>query len=117
NVRNEQVKRERVGNTLWCRRFNYGIAAGAEFQRFNPALSEMKVDKQQNVRWDPPGNILIVIRYVKADTDAEQMTSVFAGNMLTPVSEKVTRMFWSVSRTFALSSDKMDAAMTAAAKL
>jgi vanillate O-demethylase monooxygenase subunit len=117
NVSREQVKRERIGNTLWCRRFNYNIDAGADFQRFNPALQKIKVDKQQNVRWDPPGNILIVIRYVEAGTESDHFTSVYAGNMLTPVSDRKTRFFWSVSRTFSLESEQLDKAMTASAEL
>jgi vanillate O-demethylase monooxygenase subunit len=117
NVAKEQVKRERTGNTLWCRRFNYGIQAGADFQRFNPRLKEMRVDKQQNVRWDPPGNVLIVIRYVEAGTESAHLTSVYAGNMLTPVSSTKTRFFWSVSRNFSLDSQVLDDAMTAAAEL
>lgn len=117
NVAKEQVKRERVGNTLWCRRLNFGIAAGADFQRFNPALQTIKVDKQQNVRWDPPCHILIVIQYVEADTKDKHFTSIYAGNMLTPVEERKTRFFWSVTRTFSLASEELDKAMTAAAEL
>jgi vanillate O-demethylase monooxygenase subunit len=117
NVVKEQVKRERIGNTLWCRRLNYSIEAGADFQRFNPALQTIKVDKQQNVRWDPPCHILIVIRYVEADTESNHFTSIFAGNMLTPVGERKTRFFWSVTRTFSLQSVELDKAMTAAAEL
>lgn len=117
NVAKERVERERVGNTLWCRRFNYGIEAGAEFRRFNPELAKIKVDKQQHVRWQPPGNILITIRYVEADTTDRHCTMVFAGNMLTPISPLKTRFFWSVTRNFALGSDAMDKAMTAAAEL
>ncbi|NJM90751.1 MAG: aromatic ring-hydroxylating dioxygenase subunit alpha [Myxococcales bacterium] len=117
NVRNEQVKRERVGNTLWCRRFNYDIAAGADFQRFNPALQTVKVDKQQNVRWDPPGNIMIIIRYVQAGTESTHYTSISAGNILTPIGPTKTRFYWSVSRTFGLDSEHLDRAMTASAEL
>jgi phenylpropionate dioxygenase-like ring-hydroxylating dioxygenase large terminal subunit len=117
NVVREQVKRERVGNTLWCKRFNYGIEAGADFQRFNPVLQKIKVDKQQNVRWDPPCHILIVIRYVQADTENDHLTGIFAGNMLTPVSAKKTRFFWSVTRNFSLQSEPLDKAMNAAAEL
>lgn len=117
NVAKEQVKRERVGNTLWCRRFNFGITAGADFQGFNPALQKVKVDKQQNVRWDPPCHILIVIRYVEENTEDKHFTSIYAGNMLTPVSDKQTRFFWSVTRTFGLERDDLDKAMYAAAEL
>jgi phenylpropionate dioxygenase-like ring-hydroxylating dioxygenase large terminal subunit len=117
NVAKEQVKRERVGNTLWCRRFNNGITAGADFQRFNPALQAVQVDKQQNVRWDPPCHILIVIRYVEAGTEDKHFTSIYAGNMLTPVEEHKTRFFWSVTRTFSLESEELDKAMNAAAEL
>jgi len=117
NVTREQVKRERIGNTLWCKRFNYGIEAGADFQRFNPVLQKIKVDKQQNVRWDPPCHILIVIRYVQAGTENDHLTGISAGNMLTPVSEKKTRFFWSVTRNFLLGSEQIDKAMNAAAEL
>lgn len=120
NVAREIVKRERVGNTLWCRRFNYGIDAGADFQRFNPALATFKVDKQQNVRWDPPGNILITIRYVQENTELDHYTTIFAGNMLVPVAEKKTRFFWSVTRNFGREGERalmLDRAMTAAADL
>ncbi len=117
NVRNERVVRERIGNTLWCKRFNDGIEAGSDFQRFNPALVGIKVDKQQNVRWDPPGYIVIIIRYVQADTEDTHYTSIFAGNLLTPISETRTRMFWSVSRTFGLQIEALDHAMRASAEL
>ncbi|MFL6714162.1 MAG: Rieske 2Fe-2S domain-containing protein [Sulfurifustis sp.] len=117
NVSKEQVKRERIGNTLWCKRFNYNITAGADFQRFNPTLQKIKVDKQQNVRWDPPGNILISIRYVEADTEDKHLTGIHAGNMLTPVSATKTRFFWSVSRNFSLESEMLDKAMAASAEL
>lgn len=117
NVRDEQVVRERVGNTLWCKRFNNGIAAGSDFKRFNPVLQSIAVDKQQNVRWDPPGYIVIIIRYVEAGTTDKHLTSIFAGNLLTPISQTRTRFFWSVSRTFGLDSDALDSAMRASAEL
>lgn len=117
NVAREQVERERIGRTLWCRRFNYDITAGADFQRFNPVLQTIKVDKQQNVRWDPPGYILIIIRYVESGTQDKHLTSVFAGNMLTPIHQTKTRMFWSVTRNFFLGSEQLDGAMRAAANL
>jgi phenylpropionate dioxygenase-like ring-hydroxylating dioxygenase large terminal subunit len=117
NVAKEQVVRECIGRTQWCRRFNYDITAGADFQRFNPVLQKVRVDKQQNVRWDPPGYILIVIRYVEAGTQEKNLTSVFAGNMLTPVHGTKTRMFWSVTRNFFLDSQPLDAAMRASANL
>lgn len=117
NVANEKVERERIANTLWCRRFNYNISAGPDFQMFNPELKKIKVDKQQNVRWDPPGNILIVIKYVEAGTADKHHTTIFAGNMLTPVAATTTRFFWSVSRNFSRSSDALDQAMRASADL
>lgn len=117
NVANEQVKRERIGNTLWCKRFNYNIVAGADFQRFNPTLQKIKVDKQQNVRWDPPCSIVIVIRYVEAGTENDHLTGIFAGNMLTPISATKTRFYWTVTRNFSLESEQLDKAMTASAEL
>jgi phenylpropionate dioxygenase-like ring-hydroxylating dioxygenase large terminal subunit len=117
NVSKEQVKRERIDNTLWCKRFNYGITAGADFQRFNPTLQKIKVDKQQNVRWSPPANILIVIRYVEAGTVDDHLTGILAGNILTPISAAKTRFFWTVTRNFFLESEQLDHAMRASAEL
>ncbi|HEY3699543.1 MAG TPA: aromatic ring-hydroxylating dioxygenase subunit alpha [Spongiibacteraceae bacterium] len=117
NVINERRELVRDGNSLWCKRYNDDIVAGPDFRRFNPALNDIKVDKQQNVRWDPPGNILIVILYTKANEPDACKTSVYAGNMLCPVSDTKTRFHWSVSRDFALDSDKLDDAMRAVTEL
>lgn len=117
NVVNERREIVREGNSLWCKRYNDDIVAGPEFRRFNPELDGIKVDKQQNVRWDPPGNIVIVILYTQANEPDKCKTSVYAGNILCPVSDKKTRFHWSVSRDFRLDDAGLDAAMRAATDL
>lgn len=108
---NESNDTQQVGHQVWCRRRNVAIQAAPAYRAVMPDYEDVLVDKQQNIRWDPPANLLLEIVHHETRKPERLRTSNFGGNLLTPETAGRTHYFWSVSRDYALDSNALDAAM------
>lgn len=111
NVTREMVEDVREGNTYWCKRSTKGIDASPDLMSVNPALKQFKCDKNNNVRWNAPAHVAILLDYRKAGTVDEQLTSLKIAMMMTPMTASGDRTwhFWSIARNFRLDSKEVDA--------
>ena len=110
-LENESNETQQVGNQVWCRRRNEGIKAAPAYRAVVPDYNHILVDKQQNIRWDPPANLLLEIVHHETQKPDSLRTVNYGGNLLTPETEGRTHYFWSVSRGYALDNEALDAAM------
>lgn len=110
-LENESSETEQRGNQVWSRRRNQGITAAAAYRAAEPGYEKVKVDKFQNMRWDPPSNLLLEIVHHETGKPESLRTVNHGGNLLTPETLSRTHYFWSITRDFALDNAALDGIM------
>lgn len=108
HLERQSTETKQEGSRVWSIRTNREITAGAIYHVFNPIYAQIKVDKLQSMRWDPPCNMLLEIVHHETQKPDRHRTSNYGGNLLTPESETRTHYFWSLSRDFDLENEKLD---------
>ena len=107
-LESESSATEQVGQQVWCRRRNEAITAAPAFRAVEPGYNTVKVDKHQNIRWDPPSNMLLEILHHESGNPRNLRTTNYGGNLLTPETEARTHYFWSVTRDYATENEALD---------
>lgn len=107
-LQNESNETQQLGQQVWCRRRNVGITAAPAYRAVEPGYNDVKVDKQQNIRWDVPSNLLLHIQHHETGQPERLLTNNYGGNLLTPETETRTHYFWSVTRDYALDNERLD---------
>jgi phenylpropionate dioxygenase-like ring-hydroxylating dioxygenase large terminal subunit len=111
NPTREIVEDVREGTTLWCKRSATNIDASPALALANPALKEIKCDRNSNTRWNAPAHVAILVSYRKSGTADEHLSCLNVAMTVTPRTASGDRAwhFWSFARNFRLDSEEVDA--------
>jgi vanillate O-demethylase monooxygenase subunit len=73
-----------------------------------------RVDTLFNLRWDPPGNMLLSVNQTRVNCPPAEGLSSYAAQLVTPETDTTCHYFWSFSRNFRLDEPEFDEALRAA---
>jgi vanillate O-demethylase monooxygenase subunit len=73
-----------------------------------------RVDTLFNLRWDPPGNMLLTVNQTCVNRPGAQGRTNYAAQLATPETQTTCHYFWSFARNYRLDEEEFDEALRAA---